>query len=267
MENNIPEVDINNWIERGKNIIFSENYEDWISCVKNRAQDSYRGADLETALQIMEALDKEIDMTEIEEMLNKTTFSNNAHFLILKIILSFSKRGPEFMEFISHGDISNDLQKAIDNQKNENKKLAEMHQNDTLNNSSTIDRAITEAELLKNKDEKINLDSLVNPNKSLQIRKTGIISKIVNFIKGLFKPKYKAISQYASTNNFSNNTDQDFELINLQFKLENNQIKLSDLTDNQVQSINSLYQKQIEVLKQTLNYKKIEMNIKEQILL
>lgn len=254
------------YIERGKKIIFPENYEDWASCVNNRMQDSYNGADLETALQIMEALENNVDMFEIEESLNRTTFSSNAHFLILKIILSFSKRGPDFMEFISHGDISDDLRLAIDTQKKENEKLTLMHQNDTLNAEETIDRAITEAELLRNKDEKNYLDSLVNPNKSLQIRKATILSKIVNFIKGLFRPKYKAINQHNPISTSLDENTQDFELINLQDKFENNQIKLSELSDNQLQNLNNLYQNQIKVLKQTLNYKKIEMNINEQIL-
>lgn len=253
------------YIDRGKQIIFPENYEDWTSCVKNRMQDSYHGADIETALQVMEALENEDDLYEIEESLNKTTFSSNAHFLILKIILSFSKRGPEFLEFISHGDISDDLKIAIDSQKVENERLASMHQNDTASTEENIDRAITEAELLRNKDEKNNLDTLINPNKSLQIRKNNIFSKIINFIKGLFKPKYKAISQSSSVfNDVSNGQDPD--LINLQDKFENNQIKLSDLSDGQVKDLNALYINQIDVLKQTLNYKKIELNITEQIL-
>lgn len=261
----IDEQNINDWIERGKKIIYPENLENWTSCVKNRAQDTYHGSDLETALQVMEALDNKEDMFEIEESLNRVNFSSNAHFLILKIILSFSKHGPEFMEFISHGDISDDLKLAIENQRKENERLEKIQKNDTATGIESIDRAITEAELLKNKDEKNNLDSLVNPNKSLQIRKEGIIAKIVNFIKGLFRPKYKAIAQHSMAVQSANNSTQDTDLINLQDKLENNQIKLSDLTDTQVKGLNSLYQNQIEILKQTLKYKKIEMDIREQI--
>ena len=169
------------------------------------------------------------------------------------------------MEFISHGDISDDLRLAIETQKNTNEKLALIHKNDTMDTGKAIDRAITEAELLRNKDEKINLDSLVNPNKSLQIRKATIFSKIVNFIKGLFKPKYKAINQHNPSSVSLIDSEQDFELISLQDKFENNQIKLSELSDNQVQNLNTLYLKQIDILKQTLSYKKIEMNITKQI--
>ena len=100
----------------------------------------------------------------------------------------------------------------------------------------------------------------------MQIRKATILSKIVNFIKGLFRPKYKAINQHNPISTSLDENTQDFELINLQDKFENNQIKLSELSDNQLQNLNNLYQNQIKVLKQTLNYKKIEMNINEQIL-
>ena len=64
--------------------------------------------------------------------------------------------------------------RAIENQKAENEKLASLHQNDNAIKEATIDRAINEAELLRNKDEKNNLDSLVNPNKALQIRKSNL---------------------------------------------------------------------------------------------
>ena len=188
MENQLLDIDskIAEWIERGKKIIYQENFEDWTSCVKNRANDSYHGADLECALEIMEALDKGIDMDEIEEFLNRANYSEQAHFLILKIILAFSKFGPEFMEHITHGDITTDLQQAIENQRQENEKYEQA----ALYTKPTIENTVNETLETEANTEYEPMDI----NVSLQvIKKQSIFTKIINFIKGLFKPKHKLL--------------------------------------------------------------------------
>lgn len=192
------ESKINEWIERGQKIIYLENYEDWTSCVKNRASDGYHGADLECALEVMEALDKGIDMDEIEEILNRANYSEQAHFLILKIILSFSKFGPNFMEYITHGDISLDLQQAIENQRQENAKFAEAE----LVNINVEKEKEKEKEIqTPSESEPAPVYEPMDVNVSLQvIKKESIFKKIINFIKGLFKPKHKLLGSEGDYN-------------------------------------------------------------------
>lgn len=180
------ESKINEWIERGQKLIYLENFEDWTSCVKNRANDGYHGSDLECALEVMEALDKGVDMDEVEDILNRANYSEQAHFLILKIILSFSKFGPDFMEHITHGDITPDLQQAIENQRQENEKFADAELND---NTFKERKAQTSSE-----SESVPEFEPMDINVSLQvIKKESIFKKIINFIKGLFKPKHKLL--------------------------------------------------------------------------
>ena len=51
------------------------------------------------------------------------------------------------------------------------------------------------------------------------------------------------------------------ELLDLQSKFESNQIELKDLTDEQLDDLNDLYQMQIEELRQKINSTKSEINI------
>ena len=55
--------------------------------------------------------------------------------------------------------------------------------------------------------------------------------------------------------------EESAELLELQAKFEGNQIKLTDLSDEQLESLNDLYQRQIDELKQTINKTKSEINI------
>ena len=52
-DDNLIEKKIQEWIERGEKIIYPDNFDDWKSCVKNRASDYYRGFDLEYALETL----------------------------------------------------------------------------------------------------------------------------------------------------------------------------------------------------------------------
>lgn len=179
-KSNMMDEKISEWIERGEKIIYPENLEDWKNCVKNRANDFYHGADLECALEIMEALENDANLEDLEEKLNRTSFSESAHYLILRIILSFSKYGPELMEFITHGEATDDLKQAIDSQRKENIKLAEINK---ANETET-------KEIFDNTSEYEPMDV----NLSLQVvKKQSIFAKIINFFKNLFKPKHKLL--------------------------------------------------------------------------
>lgn len=178
---------ITEWIQRGEKIIYPENHKDWINCVKNRAKDAYHGADLECALEVMEALENDANLDELEDKLNRASFSESAHYLILRIILAFSKYGPELMEYITHGDIPDDLKQAIDNQRKENEKLEEIN-----NVASTPNNTINETPEFEPMDVNVSLQV---------VKKQSIWSKIINFFKKLFTPKTKLLDSSNSTSN------------------------------------------------------------------
>ena len=188
-KNQINETEqlIKQWIERGEKIIYPQNFEDWTNCVKNRANDGYHGADLECALKVMESLDNDEDLNDLEDFLNRSNYSGQAYYLILKIILSFSKHGPDFMEHITHGDISADLQQAIQSQREENLKY-EAASTLTEEVNSETNNELTDDSNFESEFEPMDI------NVSLQvIKKKSIFSKIISFIKGLFKPKHKLL--------------------------------------------------------------------------
>lgn len=51
------------------------------------------------------------------------------------------------------------------------------------------------------------------------------------------------------------------ELLNLQARFESNQIQLAELTDEELDSLNDLYQRQIDELKEKINKTKTQINI------
>lgn len=51
------------------------------------------------------------------------------------------------------------------------------------------------------------------------------------------------------------------ELLNLQARFESNQIQLAELTDEELESLNDLYQRQIDELKEKINKTKTQINI------
>ena len=51
------------------------------------------------------------------------------------------------------------------------------------------------------------------------------------------------------------------ELLNLQTRFESNQIQLAELTDEELDSLNDLYQRQIDELKEKINKTKTQINI------
>ena len=84
------------WIERGSKIIYPQRQDMWEECVKMRARDLYYGKDLENALDIMEHLEKGSSIEEANKILENANHSGRSYGIVLSIIVSFSKRGPEF---------------------------------------------------------------------------------------------------------------------------------------------------------------------------
>lgn len=93
---NIPQ-----WIEEGKKYIYPEKLDEWEECVCYRAADLYHGSELVNALQIMKALDEGKTLEEVKPMIDEG-HSGMSFSMLCKIVLHFSKRGPEFCRKFSH---------------------------------------------------------------------------------------------------------------------------------------------------------------------
>lgn len=110
-------------------------------------------------------------------------------------------------------------------------------------------------------------------NKSLQVRKENVFSKVINFIKGLFKineetpiakPVIEKVKVEPATTNFMDSIkieQDDPSIMKLQKQFENNEMDLCLMSNEEVHSLNSLYNKQIANLKDKLNIKKTELNL------
>lgn len=84
------------WIEQGKKLIYPEKLDQWKQCVCSRAADLYHGSELVNALEIMEALDAGKDIKEVNKLVDEG-HSGASFGMLCKIVVNFSKRGPEFV--------------------------------------------------------------------------------------------------------------------------------------------------------------------------
>lgn len=90
------------WFEEGKKYIYPQKTENWQECVYYRASDIYHGWDVENALQIIKALDEGKEMKDVEKLIDEG-HSGASFGMLCRIVLHFSKRGPEFFREKSDG--------------------------------------------------------------------------------------------------------------------------------------------------------------------
>ena len=110
-------------------------------------------------------------------------------------------------------------------------------------------------------------------NKYLQVRRENIFTRFINFIKGIFgyKAKEETSIQVEKVetkdlksdflNNIRINKQENEELISLQSKYENGEIKLSTLSDEEIDELDLLYKRQVGDLKKKLDDRKTQLNI------
>lgn len=91
------EAKIPEWIEKGKKYIYPQRILNWKECVPIRAGDLYHGRDLDNALDIMELLENGGSIEEARQMIESQGHSGASYGIVRSMILTFSKRGPEFV--------------------------------------------------------------------------------------------------------------------------------------------------------------------------
>ena len=82
-------------------MIYPQRQETWKDCVKIRAHDLYNGMELDNALDTMECLENGGTIEEANKILEDANHSGMSYSVTLSIIVSFSKRGPEFYRFVT----------------------------------------------------------------------------------------------------------------------------------------------------------------------
>lgn len=121
-------ANIPNWIEKGQALIFPERYAEWEKCVIARASDLYHGLELDSALEIMTALENGATMEEAKQMLDKQGHSGMSASIVRNILFAFSSKGPEFWEATAYGEISQENKQILEAKKQENIQLAQSNQ-------------------------------------------------------------------------------------------------------------------------------------------
>lgn len=103
---------ISSWLERGKKLVYPQRYKDWEKTVYKRAEGLYYGRDIEAALEVMEAIDKNVPFEQIKEIVDRQNHSGSSYGLLLNSIVRFSKNGPDFYEKMEK-DISEESRKVL----------------------------------------------------------------------------------------------------------------------------------------------------------
>lgn len=111
------------WYERGKPMIYPQKWDSWLECVKVRASDLYHGWELESALDIMEALDTGVKIEEVSKIFKNQGHSGMSAGMTLNILANFSKRGVEFFRANCTEKITKETEKYLEDITKENAKF------------------------------------------------------------------------------------------------------------------------------------------------
>ena len=107
---------IPSWIEQGKKYIYPQKLNEWKRCVKARANDLYHGYELDSALEVMEALSNGMSFEEANQIIENQGHSGMSHSIVMGILINFCKNGPEFYES-TEANISAETKQYINKQK------------------------------------------------------------------------------------------------------------------------------------------------------
>ncbi len=158
------------WIERGSTMIFPEKLQDWQEYVENSAEDLYHGNELEYALEIMEELDSGASIEKVLNIFEDKNYSGISKSKIIRTVLHFSKRGPEFYENTAKSKFDAYDKEILEEQKKENEKLAAIHD-------------FKEAFFRRRQEEK-EIKDLSNKRKQLVAAISSIENQILDSKKG-----------------------------------------------------------------------------------
>lgn len=112
------------WIEKGKKMIFPEKYDDWEKFVHQSANGVHCGLEVEGVLRVMDELATGISVSEVLDNIADDPIACEYTRFASKVFL-FAERGPEFYERVVDLDkLTPKLMVRIEEQRKENEQLA-----------------------------------------------------------------------------------------------------------------------------------------------
>ena len=87
------------WYDRGQKLIYPEKMIEWRKMVNTQALNGYDyGQKIDWALELMEMLDRGCTVEEVDKAMDDLNLSGSSYMFLCRVILFFSKRGPEFVQ-------------------------------------------------------------------------------------------------------------------------------------------------------------------------
>lgn len=121
------EAKIPEWIKRGQRFIYPERAEEWKKCVEGCARGLYYGYELDVALDLMEKIENAASNEEIQEIMHGQGHSGASEGMVRKILLHFSKKGPEIYESTAFTELSDEEKEVVGEKRKENKLFESIH--------------------------------------------------------------------------------------------------------------------------------------------
>ena len=120
------EAAVPSYIEAGKTLVYPQKQKEWEQCVKVRVSDLYHGAELKNAIDAMKVLQENGDFEKAKKVIDGAGHSGASYGMTMNIIISFSKVGPDFYEFMEPEDSKDpETQKFLEQVRKENQKFEE----------------------------------------------------------------------------------------------------------------------------------------------
>lgn len=98
-KNRIPTL-AEEWMRKGREILSSDKWEYWDKIVPVRLNDLYQGMELGACLDIVKTLKNNGSLAEAKIEIEKQGHSGMSFGLVCSMVMEFSERGSEFVEFV-----------------------------------------------------------------------------------------------------------------------------------------------------------------------
>ena len=133
LEKEQKQENIKLWINEGKDLIYPQKFDEWKRCVQARAEGAYKGFDLDNAIKVMKELQSSSNYDKAREIIFNANHSGGTYGMAVNIIINFSKKGPEFFEFLEPEESKNpknaEYLKKIKRENSEFEKINNSHLN------------------------------------------------------------------------------------------------------------------------------------------
>ena len=128
------DTDTTLWIEKGKNFICPEKYDEWEKCIYSFIDKDYctsstvanHVSSIEIALKIMEELQNN-DVNDVSTKFCIASYPITVLEFVRNIVLRFANNGPTFFELTSYRGITPDEERAIEYYRNRNEQLKQVN--------------------------------------------------------------------------------------------------------------------------------------------